>query len=102
MKELLADGVLDHANQISGILFGGLRELQRSSNKITDIRGMGLMIGVDTTFDIKALLSGLQGNGLLATQAGKATLRLTPPLLVSASEAEEALGIIEKTLKEME
>ena len=60
------------------------------------------MIGVNTPFDIKNLLSALQENGLMATQAGKATLRLTPPLVLNENQAQEALDIIEKTLKEMD
>ncbi len=102
MKELLSDGFLARSNKVSEKLFNGLAALQRSSNKITDIRGKGLMIGVDTTFNIKELLGALQGNGLMATQAGKATLRLTPPLTLSEEEADEALAIIEKTLKELD
>jgi 4-aminobutyrate aminotransferase-like enzyme len=38
----------------------------------------------------------------MATQAGKSTLRLTPPLILTEDQAHEALGIIERTLKEME
>ncbi len=100
-KEILSDGFLDHVNKISEHLVDGLRKIQCSSNKITDIRGKGLMIGVDTEFDIKVLLKKLQDNGFMATQAGKSTLRLTPPLIVSLEEADEALAIIDKTLKEL-
>ncbi len=101
MSEILSDGFLTHANKVSKILFDGLAKIQRESNKITDIRGKGLMIGVDTSFDIKDVLRGLQKNGMMATQAGKATLRLTPPLILSEDQAHEALSLIEKTLKEM-
>ena len=59
------------------------------------------MIGIDTAVDIKSLVRTLQGNGLLTTQAGEATLRLTPPLVVTEAEVDEAVGIIEKTLKEL-
>jgi acetylornithine/N-succinyldiaminopimelate aminotransferase len=102
MSEILSDGFLEHANKVSKILFDGLAKIQRESNKITDIRGKGLMIGVDTSFDIKGVLRGLQKNGMMATQAGKATLRLTPPLILNEEQAEEALSIIEKTLKELD
>ena len=78
----------------------GLRDIQRTSNKITDVRGMGLLVGVDTAFDIKTVLSKLQKNGLMATQAGDATLRLTPPLILTAKQAQDAVAIIDKTLKE--
>ncbi len=102
MSEILSDGFLDHANKMSKFLLDGLAQIQRDSNKITDIRGLGLMIGVDTSFDIKDLLRALQGNGLMATQAGKVTLRLTPPLILTEEQAQEALDIIAKTLKEMD
>lgn len=102
MSEILSDGFLDHANKVSSILFDGLAKIQRDSNKITDIRGKGLMIGVDTSFDIKDVLRNLQANGLMATQAGSSTLRLTPPLILTEEQAQDALDIIEKTLKNME
>lgn len=100
--EMLKPGFLENVNAVSKILFEGLEDIKRGSNKITDIRGKGLMIGVDTVFDIKNLLGALMKNGLLATQAGKATMRLTPPLIMSEDEAHEALEIIKKTLSELE
>ncbi|MCB9982369.1 MAG: acetylornithine/succinylornithine family transaminase [Rhodospirillales bacterium] len=102
IEEMLKDGFMEHVHAVSNILFKGLNDIRRSSNKITDIRGKGLMLGVDTVFDIKKLLGALQSNGLMATQAGKATLRLTPPLILSEGEAKEALAVIEKTLSEMD
>lgn len=102
MKELLKPGLMENVARTSARLMTGLKDLQRESNKITDIRGMGLMLGVDTAFDIKTLLRALQKNGLMATQAGKSVLRLTPPLIASEQHADEALEIIGKTLKEME
>lgn len=101
-EEMLKPGFMDNVNKVGGVLMNGLKELQRSSNKITDIRGMGLMIGVDTVFDIKKLIGGLQKNGLMTTQAGSATLRLTPPLILTEDQAKEALAIIEKTLQELD
>lgn len=102
MGEMLKKGFLENVQKTSKILFDGLAKIQRESNKITEIKGKGLMIGVDTNFDIKTLLKALQSNGLMATQAGKATLRLTPPLILTEDQAHEALAIIEKTLKEMD
>ncbi len=102
IEEMLKPGFLDHVNKVSTFMREGLVALQRSSNKITEIRGKGFMIGVNTVFDIKKLLSGLQVNGMMATQAGKETLRITPPLTMSIEEVQEVLDIIAKTLSEME
>ncbi len=102
MEELTKPGFMEQVGKTSAILFEGLNEIKRASNKITEIRGKGLMIGVDTVFDIKNVLGGLQKNGLMATQAGKDTLRLTPPLIITEDHANEALEIIKTTLGELE
>lgn len=101
MSEILSEGFLAQVNARSEQFMEGLRNIQRTSNKITEVKGKGLMIGVDTPFEIKDVLGGLQKNGLMSTQAGAATLRLTPPLTVSAAQIDEALEKIEKTLKEL-
>ncbi|MCB1531676.1 MAG: acetylornithine/succinylornithine family transaminase [Alphaproteobacteria bacterium] len=100
MQEINQPAFLENANKVGKFFMEGLANLQRESNKITDIRGMGLMIGVDSTIDIKTLIPALQKNGLLTTQAGKGTLRLTPPLILKQDQAQEALDILAKTLKE--
>ncbi len=100
IKELLGPGFLERVRKTGAYFMEGLRKLQRDSNKITDVRGKGLLIGVDTTVDIKKLLKAAQANGLLATQAGDATLRLTPPLIVTEAQADEAVAILAKTLKQ--
>lgn len=102
MSEILNGSILDNVNKVGAYFLNGLKDLQRESNKITDIRGIGLMIGMDTTIEIKQLLGALQKNGLMATQAGKATLRLTPPLIMTQEQAQEAIDIIAKTLQEEE
>lgn len=100
ISEMLKDGFMDNVNKTGEFFVAGLKELQRDSNKITDIRGKGLMIGIDTTIDQKRLIKALHKNGLMTTGAGKQTLRLTPPLVIGEKEAQEAVDIIGKTLKE--
>jgi acetylornithine/succinyldiaminopimelate/putrescine aminotransferase len=100
IREIIKPGFIEHVQKTSAHLRARLEKLQRASNKIGAIRGLGLLLGVDVTVDIKQLLRALQGNGLLATQAGDITLRLTPPLIVNEVQVDEAMAILEKTLKE--
>ncbi|GJL84318.1 MAG: acetylornithine aminotransferase [Micavibrio sp.] len=100
VSEILKPGFLDNVNKVGDFIMEGLKEIQRESNKITDIRGQGLLLGMDTTIEIKQLINALQSNGLMATQAGKATLRISPPLIIEQEQAQNALDIIAKTLKE--
>jgi len=102
VDEMMKPGFMDNVRSVSKVLYDGLEEIKRSSNKITEIKGKGLMIGVNTVFPTKDVLSALQGNGFMATMAGGDTLRLTPPLIMTEDEAREGLAILEKTLKEME
>ncbi len=71
-----------------------------TGNAITSIKGEGLMIGVDTKFEIKTILNELLKNGMVATQAGKNTLRLTPPLNISDAEIDEAVEKLGTVLKD--
>ncbi|MAE52217.1 MAG: hypothetical protein CMH27_10440 [Micavibrio sp.] len=98
MKQILSPGFLDNVNARAQQFKNGLEAMMRESNKITAIKGAGLMIGVDTGFDIKVLLAELQNNGMMATQAGKSTLRLTPPLIINEDEIDKSLVIMKKTL----
>ncbi len=101
MKELMKKPFLANVQATSRILTNGLKRIQRESNKITEVKGAGLMLGIDTVFEIKDVIRGLQKNGLMTTQAGKGTLRLTPPLILTETQAHEALTIIDKTLKDL-
>lgn len=102
VKEMLKPGFLENVRKTSQYFMDGLKKIQRDSNKVTDIRGAGLLLGVDTTIDIKKLIRAVQDNGLMTTQAGEDTLRLTPPLILTQGEAQQALDILGKTLKESE
>ena len=65
-----------------------------------EIRGRGLMIGVDIVEPVKALdvEKELLQKGLTSSTAGKNTLRLVPPLNISQSEIDEGLGILKSVL----
>lgn len=93
---------LENVAKTSAYFKAGLEELQRQTNKITQIKGKGLMVGIDTSVDTNELILRLQKNGLLTTNAGKATLRMTPPLIATTSHMQEALDVLSETLKEMD
>lgn len=98
-KQIANSDFLEHIGKTGMHLKEGLEKLKVETNCIEDIRGKGLMIGIDTAFDIKAVLSALLEEGLMATQAGAKTLRLTPPLIISQDEIDEALDKIAHVLK---
>ncbi|EOT28507.1 acetylornithine transaminase [Enterococcus saccharolyticus] len=89
--EELSSELLVASQQRSQQLFSGLAEIK--SDKIREIRGKGLMIGIelDPEVSVNDILEALEIEGLLALRAGTNTLRLLPPLTIS--EAEITLGV---------
>ncbi|MEG0296976.1 MAG: aspartate aminotransferase family protein [Clostridium sp.] len=61
---------------------------------VIDIRGNGLMIGIETTKDLKEIQSKALNNGLLVLTAGKNVIRLLPPLTISYKDIDKGLSIL--------
>ncbi len=99
VSEIVKPEFLARVREASAYFYDQLEALQaETGDAITAIKGQGLMIGLDTKFQIKELLAELLENGLVATQAGKNTLRLTPPLTISNTEIDEAIKKIKTVI----
>ena len=94
--ELLEGGLVDNAAARGEQALAALRELaRRSPETILDVRGKGLMIGVE--FADPKLAEAVQWacfvRGLLVLECGRQTVRLCPPLIASESDVETAVRI---------
>jgi 4-aminobutyrate aminotransferase len=94
--ELLEGGLVDNAAARGDQAIAGLKELwQRMPGVVTDVRGKGLMIGVE--FAAPELAEAVQWacfeRGLLVLECGVQTVRLCPPLVASASDVDTAVRI---------
>lgn len=90
--------ILDQVKEKSNFIYEALKNLD--SPKISQIRGLGLMIGIELKkeFPVEKILSDLEGKGILALRAGQNTLRLLPPLTISQKELEEGLSSLKEVL----
>ncbi|MCP4900695.1 MAG: aminotransferase class III-fold pyridoxal phosphate-dependent enzyme, partial [bacterium] len=77
-------------------LFDRLREIR--SPLIRDIRGLGLMVGIDLRTQVRPFLDRLADEGILALQASKTVLRLLPPLTISEDQLDEVANVLERVL----
>lgn len=99
LDEILKPGFLDSVVAISQLLRQGLEELKaRHGDLITDVRGLGLMIGVEMATPTRPLLEALIEEGMLAAAAGKKVIRLLPPLIITKTEVKEALEKLDRVL----
>jgi acetylornithine/N-succinyldiaminopimelate aminotransferase len=77
----------------------GLKRLARKhKGAIAEVRGLGLMIGVELHGEAAPVLKGLREKGLLATKAGEKVLRLLPPLVVKRGEIRQLLAALDEVL----
>ncbi len=95
--------LVDNAAKMGEVFVRGLREIEEKTGKINNVRGRGLMDAFDLK-DTKTrddLFNILYKNGLLMLKTGEKGIRFRPPLIVGNEEVNEALNIIEKSLKEL-
>lgn len=104
MKELLKDGFLENVNKLGIFLKKELEKVRKNHpEKIKDIRGIGLMIGIELNkISAKDFANKCVENGLLVAVAGDNTIRLLPPLIIKRGQISQAVQIISKILGEFE
>ncbi|MFI5182843.1 MAG: aspartate aminotransferase family protein [Vicinamibacteria bacterium] len=101
LDRLTAPGFLETVQKRGVALSRGLRKLaRRFPEAIAEVRGPGLMIGVEFKGEAGPVLKALRGKGVLATKAGDNVLRLLPPLVVKPKEIREFLSALEAVLGE--
>ncbi len=95
----LLDAVIERGNQLRGILE---RLVAKYPSKASATRGMGLLRALQLAegVDARVLLGKLRDAGVLVTIAGGTALRFSPPLVVTATELEEAAQILDAVLGE--
>ena len=77
-------------------LLARLRMLQ--SPLIREVRGLGLIVGIDLRVKVTPILQKLQALGVLALPAGSTVLRLLPPLVIEEDDLEQVVAAIETAL----
>lgn len=101
LDELLADGFLPHVTQMGRRLLERLEKLVRENPKVfTEVRGMGLMIGLKAVPPCRDLMAALRKEGLLTVAAGDNVVRFLPPLIIEEAHVDEAVAILERVSAE--
>ncbi len=99
---LVEDKLVENAEKNGKIFREGLERLKEKHKIIREIRGKGLMIGVEMKFEVKDILFDGIANNLLLLYSGKNILRLLPPLVISESDINKALETLDVILTKEE
>ena len=107
--QLIEEGMIDNATEIGNYTLNGLNEIASRHPSMGEVRGIGLMIGIEFVTDktTKESAPKLRDNvvdlaferGLLLLGCGKSVIRISPPLCVTRSEVDEGLTILEEAIR---
>jgi len=102
LKALTEDGLIENSEKMGKIFRGGLEKLKEKHTMIREIRGKGLMIGIEMKFEIKDILMELIKEGVLMLYSGRNILRILPPLVISEDDITKVLHALDSILTKEE
>ncbi len=101
VRAVLEEGLLNRAEEMGEYLIGELERLKEKHSFITDVRGIGLMIGMELSVPAgEIVLKGLE-RGVLLNVAQDRVLRFVPPLIVTKQEVNEMIAVLDGILEEI-
>lgn len=89
---------LNQVEATSGYLRGKLEGIVEKYERAVTVKGMGLLLGIEFSVEVKELVNTCLKNGLLLISAGSRVLRFVPPLNITSAEIDQALDILEQSL----
>jgi LysW-gamma-L-lysine/LysW-L-ornithine aminotransferase len=98
IQALTEDGLVDNAEMMGVKFREGLKKLKEKHKIIREIRGKGLMIGIELKFEVKDILMEGIKKGVLLLYSGRNIIRLLPPLVISEEDITKVLETLDVLL----
>ena len=98
IQALTEDGLIDNAEKMGVKFREGLEDLRERHKIIREIRGKGLMIGIELKFEVRDILMEGIKKGVLLLYSGRNIIRLLPPLVISEKDVAKVLETLDLLL----
>ena len=102
IQALTQDGLVQNAEKMGAIFQEELERLKNKHKIVREVRGKGLMIGVELKFEVKDILMGAIEKGVLLLYSGRNIIRLLPPLVITKEDVLKVVDILDILLSEEE
>jgi ornithine--oxo-acid transaminase len=96
LNVIIDDNLIERSRDLGEYFIGRLRRIE--SPHIKEVRGRGLLIGVDLNTKARRFCEALKERGILAKETHDTVIRFAPPLIISKEDIDWALGHIEEVL----
>ncbi len=93
---VVRERLAERAEKLGRVAFDRFRSLP--PERVREVRGLGLMIGIELREKVAPVLAALEANGFLAIPAGATVLRLLPPLVIDAADWDRGLAAISEAI----
>jgi acetylornithine/succinyldiaminopimelate/putrescine aminotransferase len=98
LDELVGGGLLAHIGRVGKHFEGRLRAIAATHSIVKEVRGAGLMWGLELTRDAGAVVPAGLERGVVVNRTAETVVRLLPPLVITETEIDEALGRLDAAL----
>lgn len=99
--DTLTAGLMDHVKRTGAMLEARLREMKKKHPAIVDVRGAGLMWGIELNMDAAPVHEAAIRQGVLVNRTAGKVIRLLPPLVITEAELDRALGMLDAAFSEV-
>jgi 4-aminobutyrate aminotransferase len=110
--DLIEGGLAANAKKMGDYIFGKINDWPKRFKIVGDVRGKGLMVGVEIVGDQRTKERGKElrdkvvmnafHKGLLTLGSGENSIRMSPPLIIDEEQADCAIRIMEESIREAE
>jgi acetylornithine/N-succinyldiaminopimelate aminotransferase len=97
----LTAGLMEHVKKTGAYLETKLREMQKKHPAIVEVRGAGLMWGLELNVDAARVHEAAIRQGVLVNRTAGKVIRLLPPLIITEAELDRALGLLDAAFSEV-
>jgi acetylornithine/succinyldiaminopimelate/putrescine aminotransferase len=98
LDELVDGGLMAHVARVGAHMEAGLRQLQARHPMIREIRGAGLMRGLDFDRPAAPIVDAAIQQGLLVNRTSDTVVRLLPPYIITSEEIDEGIALLDAAL----
>ena len=99
MEELLHRGVLDNCRKMGAYFLEKLDELKKEHAFIKEVRGRGLMLGMELSIEGTDIVNGCMNKGLLMNCTCGNVLRFVPPMIITKGDIDRAVDILDEVMR---
>jgi acetylornithine/LysW-gamma-L-lysine aminotransferase len=99
---LVKDKLASRAETLGGYFKAKLEELQAKYKIVKEVRGLGLMLGMEFRYDVRNIILKAMDKGVLILDAGRNVLRFLPPLVIEKEQIDKTISVLDEVIGEEE